>query len=61
VKAKSYRILLMAVEEGVRYGVSRSKKYDPNPSDEAVVDTLTDAVMSHILEYFNFDESEINN
>ena len=59
MKAKSYRILVMAVAEGVRYGVSRSRKYDPNPSDEAVVETLTAAVMSHILEYFNFDENEI--
>jgi hypothetical protein len=60
MKTKNYRILLMAVEEGVRYGVSRSKKHDPNPSDEVVVDNLINAVMSQILEYFSFNENEIN-
>lgn len=59
MKAKSYRILTLAVEEGVRYGILRSKKYDPDPPEEVVIDTLTDAVMSHILEYFSFNENEI--
>ena len=59
MEAKSYRILTLAVEEGVRYGISRSKKYDPDPPEEVVIDTLTDAVMSHILEYFSFNENEI--
>lgn len=58
MEANSYRVMERAVEEGVRHGWHRSFKHlDPGqaPSEGSAVGTITDAVMLHISEYFNFD------
>ena len=47
-------ILEEAIEKGVRYGYSRAYKHATDPSDETVMATIEDAVMSSIYEYFTF-------
>ena len=58
MKPKTYHILNLAVEEGVKRGWYRAHKHVENPSEEAVTEAIEDAVMSAIHEYFTFDENE---
>lgn len=56
--AKSYKVMEMAVEEGVRHGWHRAHKHlgpGQAPSEGSAVGTITDSVMLHISEFFNFD------
>ena len=49
-------ILDQAIEEGVRRGYHRAYKHTDDPTDEAVINTIEDCVMSAIYEYFDFDD-----
>jgi archaeosine-15-forming tRNA-guanine transglycosylase len=58
MKPKFRVILEQAIEEGVRRGYSRAHKHVENPTEDAIIEHIEDAVMSAIHEYFTFDESE---
>jgi hypothetical protein len=58
MKPKFFHILNLAVEEGVRQGWHRSHKHVENPSEDAIIEAIEDAVMSAIHEYFTFDEND---
>jgi hypothetical protein len=51
-------ILDMAIEEGVKRGWHRAHKHVENPSEESIVDTISDCVMSAITDYFNFEDGD---
>ena len=53
---KIYDILAMCVENGVQYGYHRAYKHTDVPTKEEMCDKIYDAVMSSIVEYFNFGE-----
>ena len=56
MKAKTRVILEMAIEEGVRRGYSRAHKHIENPSENTIIQSIEEHVMSAIYEYFTFDE-----
>jgi archaeosine-15-forming tRNA-guanine transglycosylase len=56
MKPKFRVILDQAIEEGVRRGYHRAYKHTDDPTDEAVINTIEDCVMSAIHEYFDFDD-----
>jgi hypothetical protein len=56
MKPKFRVILDQAIEEGVRRGYHRAYKHTDDPTDEAVINTIEDCVMSAIYEYFDFDD-----
>jgi archaeosine-15-forming tRNA-guanine transglycosylase len=58
MKPKFRVILEQAIEEGVRRGYSRAFKYVENPTENAIIESLEDCVMSSIYEYFDFEEGE---
>lgn len=58
MKPRTYEILRRAVEEGVRYGLSRARKHVESPSDAQIESAVEEAVMNEICEYFTFDEAE---
>ena len=58
LKPKTYRLLEMAVEDGVDYGYGRAFKYTSKPSDVAIKDEIFQAVMTHICEWFDFEENK---
>jgi len=58
MKPKTYKLIEMAVEEGVRRGWYRAHKHNSNPTENLIKEAIEDAVMSAINEYFQFDESE---
>ena len=51
-----YKVLVMAVENGVAYGVLRAHKHDSKPSDEAIIAAVERAVIDEICEWFKFEE-----
>ena len=56
MKPKIYKLINMAVEEGVRQGWYRAHKHVENPCEQAIKDSIESAVMSEIHEYFSFDD-----
>ena len=58
MKPRMHVILNMAIEEGVNRGWHRAHKHVENPSDESIVDTISDCVMSAITDYFNFEDGD---
>jgi len=52
-----FRVILeQAIEEGVRRGYSRAHKHVENPTEDAIIGSIEDCVMSSIYEYFTFDD-----
>jgi archaeosine-15-forming tRNA-guanine transglycosylase len=58
MKPKFRVILEQAIEEGVRRGYRRAFKYVENPTEDAIIEHVEEAVMSSIYEYFDFEENE---
>ena len=56
MKPKFRLILEMAIDEGVSTGYYRSFKHDEDPTPEAIIEHIQDAVMGKIYEYFDFEE-----
>ena len=46
IKIDSYKIIARAVEEGVTYGLNRSRKHSDNPSEETLKREVEMAVMN---------------
>lgn len=58
MKPKTRVILEMAIEEGVRRGWHQAHKHVENPTPSAIMESIDEAVMSQIYEYFTFDEAD---
>ena len=56
MKPKIRVILEMAIEEGVRRGYNRAHKHVENPTENAIMERIEDAVMGEIYEYFSFED-----
>jgi hypothetical protein len=54
MKPNTYVILQRAVEEGALLGYRRAFKRVENPTEEQIVDAITDAVMLTVSEVFDF-------
>ena len=58
MKPKFRLIVEMAIDEGVSTGYYRAYKHVENPSPEAIIENIQDAVMSKFYEYFDFEGEE---
>ena len=56
MKPKFRIILEQAIDEGVAYGYHRSFKHNEDPTPEKIIETIQEAVMSKMYEYFIFEE-----
>jgi hypothetical protein len=56
MKPNTYVILERAVEEGARLGYRRAFKHVENPSEEAIIEAIVDAVMLTVSEVFVFSD-----
>ena len=54
MKPNTYVILQRAVEEGALLGYQRAFKRVENPTEEQIVEALTDAIMLSVSEVFEF-------
>ncbi len=58
MKPKAREVLELAIEQGVARGYRRANKYVENPTEEAIMSSIEECVMSAIYEWFDFEESE---
>lgn len=58
MRPKTYQVLALAVEEGVKLGWQRAHKHVDNPDEHAVTQEIESAVLGSICEWFTFDDEE---
>jgi len=58
MRPKTYKVLDMAVEDGVRFGWCRAHKHTDKPSEVDIQNEIQRAVMNSICEWFNIDNEE---
>lgn len=56
MKPKSYLLLTRCIEEGVTYGWSHAHKHTEHPTEDFVKDSIAEAVINEICEWFDFEE-----
>lgn len=56
MEPNTYKVLAMAVEEGINYGYQRAFKHTDTPSEEVVKIAIEESVLSSICEWFDFKE-----
>ena len=54
MKPNTYVSLQRAVEEGTLLGYRRAFKHVENPTEDAIVEAITDAIMLTVSEVFDF-------
>jgi hypothetical protein len=59
MQPKSYVILQRAIDEGVERGWTRAHKYVDKPSENALREAITEAVMGNICEVFSFTKGDL--
>ena len=52
----TYKVIQMAVDDGVAIGVRRAFKYS-EPDEDTLIETVSQEVMSQICEWFKFNEN----
>jgi len=55
MKPKTWKVLEMAVENGVAYGYQQAYKHLDNPSEEAIKVAIQQAVVNEIAEWFEIE------
>jgi hypothetical protein len=58
LRPKTYRVLELAIEEGISLGWNRAHKHEENPHEETIKDVIRANVMLTIGEWFTFDDEE---
>jgi len=56
MKPKSWKILEMAIDQGVEYGWARAHKHNANPSAEEIKAAIKNALDTEMFEWFDFPE-----
>jgi hypothetical protein len=56
MKPDTYRILEMAVRDGIAIGYRRAHKHNDNPDQEQLIDAIEQAVMGQICQWFKFED-----
>lgn len=54
MKVKEYAVLEECVTNGITRGWNRAHKHDEDPSEDTIKESVLDAVMLEICEYFEF-------
>lgn len=52
MRPKFYPVLERSIEEGVRLGLNRAHKHDPDPTIDNIVEQIQDAVLLVLSENF---------
>lgn len=58
MRPKTFRILELAVEDGVQHGWQRAHKHTDSPDEKDIVEAIQKAVLSGICEWFTFDDED---
>jgi hypothetical protein len=55
MKPKTYKVLEMCIENGIKYGIARALKHDDKPSTEVIAIAINAAIDYEICEWFDLD------
>ena len=55
MKPKFYPILTDCIERGVQFGLQRAFKYDDNPPQHLIEESINSEILNQLHEYFVFD------
>jgi hypothetical protein len=58
LRPRTYNVLQLAIEDGVKCGWHRAHKHTENPNEEDIYQAIESAVMDSICEWFIFDDEE---
>lgn len=56
MKANEYKLMDRCIEEGVQLGFHRARKHTEEPSQSQLMESIRNAIMLEICEWFEFDE-----
>lgn len=59
MKANIRMILERCIEDGIAHGYRRAHKHVDNPSEGAIIDSISSAIWLEIDTYFNFEEPTV--
>jgi len=57
IRLRAYSIIDDKVAEGVKYGHARAHKHTDSPTDEEVIDAVSEAVMNALSEVIDWEAS----
>lgn len=57
MRPKTFRVFEMCIENGIALGYQRAFKHNDAPPEEVIKDSIHNAIMSEISEWFDIDES----
>jgi hypothetical protein len=57
MKPKFRQVLEMAVDKGIVFGYTRAFKHTPDPSPDAIYDSISREIMNELDEWFDFEEN----
>lgn len=58
MKARTRLVLSDCIERGAARGWRMAHKHVENPTEEAILERIEDAIMAEIYEWFSFEEDE---
>lgn len=62
MKANDYKVLSKCIEIGIDFGLMRYQKYTefdlPDSEIDKIKQSMEEAIINEICEYFNFDQNE---
>jgi hypothetical protein len=58
MKPKHRTIIEEAISNGISRGYYRAFKHDENPSPEAIIENIEEAVWGSLYEYYSFDDED---
>ena len=58
MKAKTHRILEMAIERGIERGYRRAFKHTDSPHEDTILASIQDCITIEIDEYLTFEDDE---
>jgi hypothetical protein len=53
----TYKVIQMAVDDGIAIGVRRAFKYEEDPGEDRIIEVIRHEVMNQICEWFKFAEN----
>lgn len=60
MKPRFRNVLEMAIEEGVRFGYNRAFKHNPEPHEDAIVDSIVTEIFNSLDTWFE-DVNDVEN
>jgi hypothetical protein len=54
----TYKVICMAVEDGVAIGVRRAYKHTDKPTEDSMIESIRQEVMNQVCEWFRFHEDK---